>query len=242
MARMVSNPFSTRHTRPGSILSRDPTGMPIDVASLLDRFDALGGSAAIVGPHGSGKSTLLMHLAAALTQRGESVQRVRLHSWVDAPTVWMAIRRARPGDIVCIDSWECSGHLVGSLLRAGARMTRRRLLVTSHRGVGFPELVRCTTSPALLRTIVAGLPGHGFWFGKLVHQADIDQAFVNHGGNLRESLYELYDRFEAAASPFEDVRRDGPIDHAGHAGVHHEIHEFTDGFSSVGAPERNLGL
>jgi len=238
---MVSNPFSTRYTRPGCIASRDATGMPIDVASLLDRLNALGGTAAIVGPHGSGKSTLLIHLAAALIRRGKRVQRLRLHSWADAPTVWMAIRRAGPGDTVCIDSWECTGRLVGGLLQTVARVTRRRLLVTSHRGVGFPELVQCSTNPALLRSIVEGLPGHGLWFGKLVHLADIDHAFVHHGGNLRESLYELYDRFEAAVSSFQDVRSDGPIGHAGHAGVHHEIHEFTSGISSVGAPERNLG-
>jgi len=241
MPRMVSNPFSTRHTRPGSIAPLDATGRPVDLDALLDRLHGLGGTAAIVGPHGSGKSTLLTHLAAALERQGGRAPRIRLHSWADAAAVWMALRRARPGDTICIDSWECTGRLFGTLLRVVARSTGRSLLVTSHRRGGFPEVARCTTSPALLQSIVGGLPDHELWLGSLVRAADIDEAFAHHGGNLRESLYELYDRFEAAASQIEGVVGDGSINRTGPAGIHQQIHEFADGFSYVGAPERNLG-
>jgi len=242
MPSMVSNPFSTRYTRPGSIAPLDVTGSPMNLDVLLDRLHGFGGTAAIVGPHGSGKSTLLTHLAAALERQGGRVPRIRLHSRADVPTAWMAIQRASPGDTVCIDSWECTGRLVGGLLRMVARVTGRHLLVTSHGRAGFPELVECTTSPALLRSIVGCLPDHELWLGTLVHKADIDRSFANHGGNLRESLYELYDRFEAAASQIQGLGGVGPIDHAGPAGVPHKIHESADGFSYVGAPERNLGL
>ncbi len=241
MPRMVLNPFSTRHTRPGSIAPLDATGRPVDLDALLDRLHGLGGTAAIVGPHGSGKSTLLTHLAAALERQGGRAPRIRLHSWPDAAAVWMALWRARPGDTICIDSWECTGRLFGTLLRVVARSTGRCLLVTSHRRSGFPEVARCTTSPALLQSIVGGLPDHELWLGSLVRVTDIDEAFAHHGGNLRESLYELYDRFEAAASQIEGVVGDGSIDRTGPAGIHQQIHEVADGFSYVGAPERNLG-
>ena len=241
MPTMVSNPFSTRYTRPGSIAPLDAAGRPVDVGALLDRLQRLGGTAAIVGPHGSGKSTLLTHLAAALEQHGRRAPRVRLHSYADAPMVWMAIRQAGPDDTICIDSWECTGWLVGGLLRMVARATGRRLLVTSHRAVGFPVLARCTTTPVLLHSIVESLPNHGVWFGSLIRVADIREAFANHGGNLRESLYELYDRFEAVTSPIQGLSGDGPVDRTGHAGPRSIIHEHADGFSYRGAPERNLG-
>ena len=241
MPTKVSNPFSTRYTRPGSIVPRDADGEPVDAEVLLDRLHGLGGTAAIVGPHGSGKSTLLTHLAAAFERRGTRPPRVRLHSWTDAPMVWMAIRRAGPGDTLCIDSWECTGWLIGSLLRLVARATGRRLLVTSHRAAGFPELVRCTTSPVLLHSIVESLPNHESWYGSLIREADVGEAFATHGGNLREALYELYDRFEAAALPIQGLNGDGFVDRTDHAGTCDEIHEFADGFSYRGAPERNLG-
>lgn len=241
MPTMVSNPFSTRYTRPGSIAPFDALGRPVDVGAMLDRLHGLGGTAAITGPHGSGKSTLLTHLAAALERHGRRAPRVRLHSWTDASMVWMAIRQSGPDDTICIDSWECTGWLVGGLLRMVARATGRHLLVTSHRAAGFPELARCTTSPVLLHSIVESLPNHGDWFGSLIREADIGEAFATHGGNLRESLYELYDRFEAAASPIQSLGGDGPVDRTGHAGARSEIHESADGFSYRGAPERNLG-
>jgi hypothetical protein len=64
--------------------------------------------------------------------------------------------------------------------------------VTSHQPAGLPVLWRCETTPDLLRAIIARLPDHG----GLVDDADIAAAFHRHGGNLRESLYDLYDRVE----------------------------------------------
>jgi energy-coupling factor transporter ATP-binding protein EcfA2 len=216
-------------------------GRRIDADELVERLRGLGGTAAIVGPHGSGKSTLLAHLAEAIERRGERVQRVRLHSWRDASAVWAAIRDSRSGGTVCIDSWECIGFAARCVLRGAARMTGWGLLVTSHRASGMPELVRCGTSEPLLRAIVRSLPGLDGWYGKLIHESDIEAAFAMYGGNLRESLYELYDRFEACASRIRAGVGAGPDGGDGSDGGRHGIHEFIDGFSYVGAPERNLG-
>ena len=241
MAVPVTNPFTTRFTRPGRIEPLDVTGSPIDVDALLDRLRGLCGTAAIVGPHGSGKSTLLTHLAAAIERRGERVRCARLHSRWDVLTAWTAIRDSAAGDTVCIDSWECLGVTARSVLRLAAGVSGCGLLVTSHRGTGMPELIRCGTSVSLLRSIVRSLPGHACWHGQLIHDTDIEAAFTLHGGNLRESLYELYDRFEACASRIRAGVGAGPNGGNGSDGGRHGIHEFIDGFSYAGAPERNLG-
>ena len=241
MAVLVTNPFATRFTRPGRIEPLDVTGSPVDVDALLDRLRGLYGTAAIVGPHGSGKSTLLTHLAAAIERRGERVRRARLHSWWDVPKAWTAIRDSTAGDTVCIDSWECLGVTARSVLRLAARVSGCGLLVTSHRGTGMPELIRCGTSASLLRSIVRSLPGHACWHGQLIHETDIEAAFALHGGNLRESLYELYDRFEACASRIRAGVGAGPDGGDGSDGGRHGIQQFADGFSYAGAPERNLG-
>ena len=241
MADLGSNPFATRFTRPGRIEPLDHLGRRIDVDAVLERLQCLGGTAAIVGPHGSGKSTLLVHLADSLERRGERVQRVRLHSWRDASAAWKAIRRAPARGTVCIDSWECLGAVTRSMVRAAARLSGCGLLVTAHHGAGMPQLVRCGTTASLLRSIVRTLPGHECWHGTWIREADIEAAFAVHGGNLRESLYELYDRFEACARQARAVRGDGPDAGDGCAGGRQEIHEFAGGFSYVGAPERNLG-
>jgi len=237
-----SNPFVTRFTRPGRIESLDVTGSPVDLWEILDRLQSLGGTAAIVGPHGSGKSTLLTHLAAAIERRGRRVSRVRLHSWRHVPRVWNAIREAAAGGTVCVDSWECLGVTSRGVLRLAARLSGCGLLVTAHRASGMPVLVSCGTSERLLRAIVRSLPGHDRWHGKLIHEPDIEAAFAMHGGNLRESLYELYDRFEACASRIRAVGGDHYDGRDGCADGGRRIHESADGFSYAGAPERNLGL
>jgi hypothetical protein len=151
------------------------------------------------------------------------------------------MRGSRSGGTVCIDSWECIDVATRCVLQLAARMTGWGLLVTSHRRAGMPELIRCGTSARLLRSIVQSLPGHERWHGTMIHDSDIEAAFAIHGGNLRESLYELYDRFEACVRRCRAARGVGPDEGDGCAGGGHGIHEFADGFSYVGAPERNLG-
>jgi energy-coupling factor transporter ATP-binding protein EcfA2 len=241
MSAMVSNPFSTRFTRPGRIDPLDDAGRRVDIDGLLERFRGLGSTAAIVGPHGSGKSTLLTHLAEAIERRGGRSSRVRLHSWRDALAAWKVIRQSAAGDAVCIDSWECIGPATRILLRLAARLSGCGLLVTSHQGTGMPELMRCGTSTSLLSAIVRSLPDHACWYETLICEADIEAAFANHRGNLRESLYELYDRFESRGRRIPGCVGADPDGGDGSDGVRHGIHEFTSGFSYVGAPERNLG-
>ena len=183
------NPFATRHTRPGRLVPRDAQGEPLDLAALLARAPF---AAALEGPHGAGKTNLLTALAARLDAEGRLAAVLRPRSPGDGAAVLRAVMRARPGTMLCIDSWECLGAPLAALIRWSARLRHVGLIVTSHRATGLPVVVRCVTTPALLARIVAELPGHG----GLVDAADVADAFRAHGGDIREALYDLYDRFE----------------------------------------------
>lgn len=185
------NPFATRHTRPGRLVPRDAGGTPLDLAALLTRARSLG-SAAIEGPHGVGKTNLLTTLAGLLDESDLLAGLVRPRAMRDGAAVLRAVLRARPGTTLCIDSWDTIGAAWAVAVRAAAWLCRVGLIVTSHRATGMPTVARCGTTPALLARLVSELPGHG---GR-IDACDVEQAFAAHGGDIREALYDLYDRFE----------------------------------------------
>ena len=71
--RARDNPFRT--DRVLSVRYRLAEGT---LCGLLDRFEAMGRRAAIVGPKGHGKTTLLEDLAPRLRDRGFAVRELRL--------------------------------------------------------------------------------------------------------------------------------------------------------------------
>jgi hypothetical protein len=191
VGRLPANPFATRHTRPGAVPPLDGRGEPLDVAALADRCLTLP-AAALEGPHGHGKTTTLVALVDHLATRGVPVDLVRLRTAGDGRRTLAAVLRGEPGAVVCIDGWERISRLAAVVIRLAARWRRVRLVVTTHRPAGMPVVLRCSTSAGLLAAIVARLPDHG---GRIA-DADVVAAFARHGGDLRESLYDLYDRFE----------------------------------------------
>lgn len=197
----TTNPFSTRHTRPGRIMPLDGQGSPLDIVALLDRLHRCG-SCAIIGPHGSGKSTLLLRLADAIEAAGGRVRLVRVRSWFD---VWHAIVASRiigRNGTVCIDGWECLPRLARALLRFLSWWGRRGLLVTAHQPDSMTTLATCRTSPVLLESIVGRLPGRAAWYGTLIDAADVRDAYARQRGDIREALYDLYDVFERRSRRF----------------------------------------
>lgn len=192
--RPPGNPFATRFTRPGAVPPLDRAGRPLDVASLAARLVSLG-AAAIVGPHGHGKTTLLVALAAALEADGRPVRLVRARTWADLRPTLTAIAAAPSATWVAVDGWESLGP-ARWLLRQVARLLGRPLVVTSHGPAGLPVLHACETSGVLLAAIVDRLPGHG---GR-IDADDVAAAFRRHGGDVRESLCDLYDRYERTAA------------------------------------------
>jgi hypothetical protein len=191
-ARRLRNPFATRFTQPGRLAPHGIDGLPLDLVRMLDQLAAVGGSGAIEGPHGSGKTTLLVALADRLMGESRLGGLVRLRSPGDAVSALRRILRAAPGTTICIDSWERMGTAAATLARWFAWRRGCGLLVTSHRRTGLPSLIHCRTSAGLLERLVSTLPDHG----GLIAGDDIAAAHAAHGGNLREALLDLYDRFE----------------------------------------------
>lgn len=189
--RLPTNPFATRFTRPGVLPALGPQGEPIDAAGLLRRI-APGRVVSLVGPHGHGKSTLLTSLTAAARRGGSETNTVRIRSPSDSWRPVAAVLATPHGGLVACDGWERALPGTGLIVRTVAAARRLRVVVTTHEPRGLPVLAYCDTSAALLDELVARLPDHG----GLIDAADIDDAYRRHAGNVREALYDLYDRFE----------------------------------------------
>jgi hypothetical protein len=186
------NPFSTRFTRPGAIVPLDDEGVPLDLDSLLARLATLGGSGSIEGLHGRGKTTALLALADHAARHGLAVAVLRVRSVRDLAEACRSLIRLPPEGTLFVDGWESLGRVPGLLIRLLVGLRACHLVVTSHGPAGLPVLIRCRTSPRLLRMILTHLPASA----ATLDAQDVDAAFFRHQGNLRESLYDLYDRFE----------------------------------------------
>jgi hypothetical protein len=78
-------------------------------------------------------------------------------------------------------------------LQAARRRGGWGLLVTTHRPLGLPPLVQMRPSAVLMRRLVRRLwPEHD----RLINDREIDACFAQHAGNVRETLFALYDLFE----------------------------------------------
>jgi energy-coupling factor transporter ATP-binding protein EcfA2 len=133
--------------------------------------------ATLVGPCGSGKTTLLHELARRLPARG-----------------------LRPHLIVAPERPPALGATDVLLIDGGERLSRRAwpsaafVVVTQHRPGPLPTLLDTRTTPALLAELVEHLlPGHAL-------QSEVGTLFARSGGDLRQALLALYDRFAANAA------------------------------------------
>jgi len=186
----ICNPFSTRHVRPGSV--DYVFGEGEDAGRIVARLRAAGWQGEIVGPHGSGKSALLAALIPEIRRAGKVPLLVELHDG----------QRRLPVDlsglalntVLIVDGYEQLGFWARFRLASFRRRCFRRrgrigLLVTSHRSMGFCELHRARPTVELAARIVERLAAD-------VPQEDIQRAFDRHRGNIRETLFDLYDLFE----------------------------------------------
>lgn len=190
--RLPTNPFATRFVRPGVLPPLDEHGGPVNVARLLESLPGPGRIAAIVGPHGHGKTTLLTAVARETAGTGRPVTQVCITGPTDVWQALVAVGQTRPGGLVCVDGWERMRFGTAAAARWLAGRKGVGILVTTHAAGRLPVFARCASSPALLAAIVDRVPDHG---GR-IRAADIDAAHRLHRGDIREALYELYDRFE----------------------------------------------
>lgn len=187
------NPFATRFTRPGAIPYRFPAGKGSDY--LLAKLSDLHGWGQIIGPHGSGKSTLLQTLAADLEARGRRIVRF---------TQGAGERRLKTSDAdvaswdantqVIVDGFEQLGWLARRWVKQTCRLHKAGLLVTAHEDMGFPLLWATAPDEALAQQLVADLLDDQQ--RRYVNAADVSLCYQQHAGNLRETLFALYDLYE----------------------------------------------
>lgn len=195
--REASNPFSTRFVRPGAVPFQFPPEHQESKQSLdklVDRLSSLGSRAQVIGPHGSGKSTLVRQLLAVLAQRGLPSYLVSLHDGErHMPAGWATAAQDAAARLVIVDGYEQLSAWNRWALKFHCRSHGWQLLVTAHQDVGLPTLFRTATDLATARSIVAHLVASS---DKNIDEKSIADSFATAGGNVRDMLFALYDRYE----------------------------------------------
>ncbi len=202
-----TNPFATCWTRPGAIPFRFSPGQSAE--DLVAKLAALNWRGAIVGPHGSGKSTLLESIKPALVAAGRSICSVSLHDsrrrrrtgWEgEAPAVPRKLTGSAgpsaslPGSfLLVIDGYEQLGWLERLRVLCRCRRSGAGLLVTSHMPIHVPTLIRLSPDRGLVEQLVDDLCTK---VSSTITRADIVASHACHGSNVREILFDLYDRHE----------------------------------------------
>jgi ABC-type cobalamin/Fe3+-siderophores transport system ATPase subunit len=161
--------------------------------ALVERLGACGWWGQIVGPHGSGKSTLLASLLPQIEAAGRSVLLLELHQGERRlPRVdWS---RMSDRTMLVVDGYEQLGWWSRLWLKSHCRRSRCGLLITAHADMGLPMLFRPKPSEELARRIVAQLIPTD---NPPVSNADVASAFAKAQGNLRETLFTLFDVYQA---------------------------------------------
>lgn len=187
-----TNPFATRYTRPGALRFRFPAGE--DESKLVERRRLSHWRGQIVGPHGSGKSSLLAALAPALEAAGRRVRIVALH---EGERRLKFTRRDwdefSSSSLLIIDGYEQLGRLARWSVDVNCRRRGCGLLVTTHRDLGLPLLFTTDARLDLAIELAHELLPVG---QQAIRDADIEAAWRNRRGDMREMLFDLYDLFE----------------------------------------------
>lgn len=188
------NPFCARRLRPGAIPFVFPAG--VSLADVLARLEQAAWRGQIVGPHGSGKSALLETLIPAIEAAGRPVVRFTLRDGqrhiADAARSPLV-----PGTLLVIDGYEQLSPWHRLRVRWRCRSQRLGLLVTCHRPCRLPRVFEAAVDPELAWRVVshllAGQTGR-------ITRHDVAARLALHHGNLRETLFDLYDLYELRGS------------------------------------------
>ena len=184
--RARDNPFAVERLR--AIRYRPLQGT---IEDILARVRELNYRAAIVGPDGSGKTTLLEDLERALAKEGHRTRTVFVNDTcpLDAPACRRLLSELTPDEIVLLDGADLIPRSCWSLTKRHTIRHAFGLLITSHRPGLLPTLVKCATTPTLLRAIATELaPG-----SPLITPTLLDELYRHHDGDLRACLRALYD-------------------------------------------------
>jgi hypothetical protein len=186
------NPFATRFVRPGALDYLFPPGTSLE--GLVEKLAQQRWRGQIIGNHGTGKSTLLAALVPELASRGRDV--ALFSQGQGARRLAVTTRQARSwtrATQVVVDGYEQLGWLARRWLAWHVARTGAGILVTTHQDVGLPTLWETHPNEQLAQRIVATLLGH---HDRHLTPDDVSRCYHAHGGNLRETLFGLYDLYE----------------------------------------------
>jgi len=181
----ADNPFRAQsfHALP----YRGGEGFNLDV--LASRFWVQGGRGALVGPHGHGKTTLLRDFGETLAASGLLCVPLNLNT----------TQRRIPADfykqldtasVILLDGAEQLSPLAWRVFLWRTRRVRG-LVVTTHNAGRLPLLHDCNTSEELMGELLrelAPIEAESF----TLHAK---QLYREHGGNLREVWFGLYNAY-----------------------------------------------
>lgn len=188
----ASNPFSTRYVRPGAIayfFAADE-----NAENLVSRLAAAGWRGQIVGPHGSGKSSLLAALKEPLQAGGRRCFTIALRDGErKLPGGWEKLAAAAGANLIIIDGYEQLSSWSRWRLRVRCRKQHWGLLVTSHANVGLPALISTVGSLEMAQQLVQRLLPPG---DTRVRPEHVAACYAAADGNMRETLFRLYDVWE----------------------------------------------
>lgn len=194
-AEPLENPFSTRRVKPGAVPYLFANGD--SAAGLVERLAANGWRGEIVGPHGSGKSTLVQTLLPELKARGREPLYIQLREGVRRlPLNGPTLAASPENTVVVVDGYEQLGWWARWKLRRLCRRCGLGLLATAHVPTGLPPLYQVTASRDLADRVVGALLADRPDAQPVITSTAIEQAWQAAGGNLRETLFLLYDVYE----------------------------------------------
>jgi hypothetical protein len=206
------NPFATCWIKPGAIPFRFDENQSAE--SLVVNLASHSWQGAIIGPHGSGKSTLLESLKPALrtarcrilsTKTRYDQRRLPSEFWNQLHEAtarlkcdWPCASAATlPADnmrvLAVIDGFEQLAWLERTRIQRFCRRHGIGLLVTSHRSLGLPTLIRLSPDRTIIDRLVADLCEE---VSTGVTAADVAESHACHGSNVREIFFDLYNRHE----------------------------------------------
>lgn len=189
---VFENPFRASRIQPGAI----PYIFPDDVNAevLVERLRQNDWRGEITGPHGSGKSTLLETLTPAIERAGRSLVLVVLHDGQRRlPRASFDDPRLQSPAVLAIDGYEQLSFFSRWTLKRFCRRRRLGLLVTAHRSMGFPPIFQTPVETRVAQQVVDRLlEGRSPPFTS----EEVSRCFCLHHGDLRETLFALYDIYE----------------------------------------------
>jgi hypothetical protein len=109
------------------------------------------------------------------------------------PRGWARQAKQAQADLVVIDGYEQLGLWGRFVVRFSCGRNGWGLLVTTHRDAGLPTLCATLADLTTVQTIVRQLAGEDERIAREV----VADCFAACNGNVRETLFALYDRWEA---------------------------------------------